>query len=667
MQNREALVAAAFAGGGLTAAEIALLCREAHERSLTAGAVIAVEGDDGACYVVALGRVALTQAVHGTSHVVGTAGAGDAIGAENFVSSDHRQAATANATSDVELLELDTASLQRLVAENPALAQFVAARAEQALLERLVRASASFDGVSSQEMSGLVHAVQRRTAPAGTDVVKQGAAGTEAFVIVAGRVEIIDEAAGRTLATLGPGALFGEAALLGDVARNATVRAVDETALLVLARDPLLNVLDTNASARARMIDLLNSRDRPCRAPGIEVNRRTDADGNEIAVLKNPAHHSYFRLSGDGLFLWDRSDGTQTIRDLATALFSERRHFAPQEIIGTIAHLRAEGYLRAGASLGESLRQPEAPSRWGRILGASRRVLTASLHFDRVDPLFAAAYRALGPALFSRPSAGLLSLVSVAGVVFFALSARRAIALLWTPHGFAWFFLLALPAYALLIVLHECGHGLGVKAIGRRVESIGIGWYWFGPVAFVDTSDAWVGTRAQRVLVSTSGLAVNLVFGAAASAIAFWTPVPLLALAAWQFALAAYIGFVENLNPLLEFDGYYILVDLLDRPNLRRQSLHWLGSEFRNVTRRPALVRGHVVECSYAVGAILYIFFAAAQSTVMYHVVGRQRLEQFLPAGVASMFAWVLPLVLAALALAALSAEIRKVTSAGLR
>jgi len=199
------------------------------------------------------------------------------------------------------------------------------------------------------------------------------------------------------------------------------------------------------------------------------------------------------------------------------------------------------------------------------------------------------------------------------------------------------------------------------------VASVGVGWYWFGPIAFVDTSDSWAASRAQRILVSAAGLATNLLLASIASAIAFWSPMPLVAVAAWQFALTAYIGVIENLNPLLEYDGYYMLVDLLDRPNLRRQSLQWLGSHLRQALREPSIVRGHRIEFAYGVGAFCYIVFAAGQSLLFYHVVGQQRLAHFIPANAAATIAWVLPIGFAALALAALLAEMRKAGDAPAR
>jgi CRP-like cAMP-binding protein/Zn-dependent protease len=537
----------------------------------------------------------------------------------------------------------------------------VAGRAELALLERLVRATTSFDGVPSEELRDLLRTVHRVEMPAGARIVAQGEAAEDAYVVVSGRVEVIDEGPERVLATLGQGALFGEAALVGNSTRNATVRALEKTVLLVLARAPLLDLVSSNAAVKSRMIDLFNSRDRPKRSAGIEEHRQRGTDGAPVVVLKNPARQKYLRLSGDSLFVWERCDGSTTIRDLATALFSERQRFAPATIVSVLAHLRAEGFLQPNMAF-EATRIDRQPlNAVDRIFTQAKRLLTASAHYDAVDPVFAAMFRRAGFAFFTRPGAIITGLLCLAGMALFARSTANVTPQLWTHHGAGTFFALLVPAYALLIILHECGHGLAVKAIGRKVESVGIGWYWFGPIAFVDTSDAWAGTRAERILVSAAGPIANLLLAAAASAVACWARSPAIAIAAWQFALIAYVGCIQNLNPLLEFDGYYILVDLLERPNLRRDSLRWLGSELPQLRRRRSRIRGHVIECSYALGAVLYIGFAATQSAVLYHAVGQARLATLVPGYLAAYLAWILPLVITAIATAALLGEMRKV------
>jgi predicted MFS family arabinose efflux permease len=93
---------------------------------------------------------------------------------------------------------------------------------------------------------------------AGSVAIEQGAAGDRYYVIVAGRADI--ERDGRTVATLGPGQGFGEIALLRDVPRTATVRAVDDLELLALEREPfLLAVTGSERSLRSatRTVDAM--------------------------------------------------------------------------------------------------------------------------------------------------------------------------------------------------------------------------------------------------------------------------------------------------------------------------------------------------------------------------------------------------------------------------
>jgi len=664
------LIAAAFAGCDLSHEELSSLLAGSADRHVPAGTVIANEGDDGACFVVRTGLLSLTRVHNGVERVVGTAAAGDVVGGETLLAETIAPfGSSVVATSDAGLLALDAAALRRTIDDNPAVARLVRDRAERALLEQLVRATTSFDGVSSADLRTLVQSAERRRVAAGEAIVMQGDAADEAFVVVEGAVDVIDESTQRVLATLKNGALFGETALINEDHRNATVRAHDDTALLVLRREPFLNIVRSNATAKSRMIDLLNSRDRPMRNAAIEVTRQTASDGSEIAVLKNPLEHTYFRLSGEGVFLWERFDGTHTIRDLATALFTERHLFAPHVVIDTVRNLRSRGFVQSNSSFTEERVADDdaATSRFDRFTRAAQRALTTTVHFHDVDAAFGALYRAAARPLFTWPAAAIMAVFALAGMVCFALATPHAVAVLWTPRGFVSFALLLLPVYALLIVLHELGHGLAVKAVGRSVESVGVGWYWFGPIAFVDTSDAWAATRMQRILVSVAGLVTNLLLAAIASMIAFTVPEPIVAVAAWQFALTAYIGVIENLNPLLEFDGYYILVDLLDRPNLRRQSLHWMGTHLRDLVRRPSVVNGHGIEFAYAVGAFCYIVFAAGQSLLFYHFVGQQRLAHIIPAPIAAIIAWVFPVVLAIAAFATLLAEMRRVSRVAAR
>ena len=86
--------------------------------------------------------------------------------------------------------------------------------------------------------------------PAGAVIVRQGDPGDKFYVIKSGRVDVIVEEAGtrRTVATLGPGNFFGEAALLTGAPRNATVVAKEDLAVYTLGKEQFQAVLQASAS-----------------------------------------------------------------------------------------------------------------------------------------------------------------------------------------------------------------------------------------------------------------------------------------------------------------------------------------------------------------------------------------------------------------------------------
>jgi hypothetical protein len=67
-----------------------------------------------------------------------------------------------------------------------------------------------------------------------------------------------------------------------------------------------------------------------------------------------------------------------------------------------------------------------------------------------------------------------------------------------------------------------------------------------------------------------------------------------------------------NLNPWLEHDGYYVLMDLLDRPDLRRESYAWTRRELIPALKCGKGLRGHRVDLLYALGAVAYVALVAA-------------------------------------------------------
>lgn len=135
--------------------------------------------------------------------------------------------------------------------------------------------------------------------------------------------------------------------------------------------------------------------------------------------------------------------------------------------------------------------------------------------------------------------------------------------------------------YAGLVIikaLHEFGHAAACKRFGGEVHTMGIMLLIFTPLPYVDATSSW-GFRArwQRMLVGAAGMIVELFVAAIAVFIWNRTGAGTLHNLAYNMIFVASVSTVLfNANPLLRYDGYYLLSDLLGIPNLYQKSMQQL-------------------------------------------------------------------------------------------
>jgi putative peptide zinc metalloprotease protein len=141
--------------------------------------------------------------------------------------------------------------------------------------------------------------------------------------------------------------------------------------------------------------------------------------------------------------------------------------------------------------------------------------------------------------------------------------------------------MLALQSLPIVIVLlcslkfvHELGHGYACKQFGGYVPEMGIIFILGTPCAYVDTSFAWgFRERWQRVVVNLGGMYFeSLVAIAAVFAWSLSPPGLLHSIAHYTIVLSTITTVLFNANPLMKFDGYYVISDSLGSPNLRRDA-----------------------------------------------------------------------------------------------
>lgn len=121
-------------------------------------------------------------------------------------------------------------------------------------------------------------------------------------------------------------------------------------------------------------------------------------------------------------------------------------------------------------------------------------------------------------------------------------------------------------------VIHEFGHAYACKHFGGRVPEMGALFVVFTPCAYVDASTAWGFTsRWHRIIVGLAGMYFESMVAMAALAVwCFTEPSPLRSVAHYAVILSTVVTVGFNINPLMRYDGYYILSDLVNTPNLRQ-------------------------------------------------------------------------------------------------
>ncbi|QDT63503.1 site-2 protease family protein [Calycomorphotria hydatis] len=335
-------------------------------------------------------------------------------------------------------------------------------------------------------------------------------------------------------------------------------------------------------------LNSINSSRVPYRArPDLEAHRQRYR-GETVWCLKDPLSRRYYHLPEYEFQLLQWLDGRRTIGELI-AMFRERFPsvtLAPQRLSQFLAEMRQEGLLLA-----------QTPKQ-GRLLlkSAQRRETTAwrnsllgilAIRFPGIDPqaILVELNHWVGW-IFSRAGVLLgLMLVAFAGL---ALLGRweEMYASLPTMNAFLTVdnLVLLLLVFAGVKVLHELGHGLAAIRCGGDCREIGLLLLVFTPCLYCDVTDAWrLRSKWQRIGIGLAGIWVELLLAAVATLLWCMSEPGLVRTLCLNVMLISSINtLLFNGNPLLRYDGYFVLADYLEIPNLADESRKWWRARWRN-------------------------------------------------------------------------------------
>lgn len=175
-------------------------------------------------------------------------------------------------------------------------------------------------------------------------------------------------------------------------------------------------------------------------------------------------------------------------------------------------------------------------------------------------------------------------------------------------------------AFALMLAktLHELGHAVVATRYGVRVAHVGVAFLVLWPMLYTDTGESWrLRDHRQRLHIAAAGMTVEMVL--AGLALLGWVLTPPGALRSAFFYLATtslVMTVALNISPFMRFDGYYVLSDALDMPNLHDRS----GAIAKTALRRVLLgfkdpwpehfaPAKHTTLLLFALGTWVYRFF----------------------------------------------------------
>ncbi|MEM7331228.1 MAG: cyclic nucleotide-binding domain-containing protein [Chloroflexota bacterium] len=377
---------------------------------------------------------------------------------------------------------------------------------------------------------------------------------------------------------------------------------------------------------------------KPHRRRGVEVVR-LKYNEESYYVLKQPETKSYLRLSESDYALYWQMNGRRTIKDLLFYSLKRYQTLPIGHLNGLIADLKEGGFLHdEPVNLYEQLREAlEALAPAGR----GKRILEGFLHseftIDGLEDFFNPLYRQTRFLYGTIGQLALLFIVLFGGALFGLGLLSQMFELAPTRFSVGTFIL----ANLFVIFIHELAHGLTVKFYGRELNRGGFLIYWGFPAFFVDTRDTWMLPSRARIAVSWAGPYSGMLMGGLAGLILTAVNLPALNLtipAFWE-GFIAQIGFVGyltafiNLNPLLELDGYFMLMDWLEMPGLRARAFEFWRETVRPRLRETGSFRNFSASLDRAeraffiFGALAFVYSIYALGLAVYF--WRSRIGQF--------------------------------------
>lgn len=359
--------------------------------------------------------------------------------------------------------------------------------------------------------------------------------------------------------------------------------------------------------------------------PHVQITRQ-HYRGQRWHVLHDPATNQFFRLGPVAYEFVQLLDGRRSVEEVWQISLTRHGDDAPTqgEVIQLISQLYNSNLLTVDATpdieqllgrgrerLKKSVQQQAIGLMYFKI-----KVLNPDRLLGWIEPILRPILNRWGFLAWAA-----LVISAIISIIPHAQELRSGVESTFAPSNWGWIF----AVFVFTKLIHETGHGVICKRFGGQVPEFGFMLLVMMPAPFVDASASWAfDNKWRRVAVAAGGMIFELFIASLAAFVWIATRSggsPLLHQLAYNAMFTASVSTVIfNANPLMRFDGYYMLSDILEIPNLMQRSttmLKYWGEKIifrvRDIFPPTSSPGEQAILTVYGVGAMIYrvvLFFS---------------------------------------------------------
>ena len=325
------------------------------------------------------------------------------------------------------------------------------------------------------------------------------------------------------------------------------------------------------------------------------IGKRVRMGGQYFWVLKDPLSRAYFYVTDREHAILSLLDGRRRLSEIVKACSTR---FAPdfvsaESVANFLAEAKSSGLINVHGRSAAAANRDDTNT-FSEQSGITGRTPTSNWLAFRLpgvnpDAWLESPARILQP-FFTLPSAIAYAVVLCLAVIIVVTRFDHLVqdtAAATGRAGIAWWVTVA-AVVGVTKVIHELAHALACKIQGAECRELGVMFLVGVPCLYCDVSDAWMlPDRAKRILVSAAGMLVELFV--AAIAVFLWSvsePGMFRDLCLTITVVCSVSTVLFNGNPLLRYDGYFILSDAIAAPNLVGESRRMIHDRCRRLIWR---------------------------------------------------------------------------------